>query len=163
MLGIENGRIYPEVWDQDGGHYDMTTNPELYDTENGTINNNEWTHVAFTFSAGEKFNGYVNGHLIYSVSVPDILIGTNDFNLILGAAPWDINYFGLNGYVDDVRVWRDALDSLTINQWMHKQVSPDHPSSSSLVVKYTFESQSEGHCIDCSVNSNNGVGTRINW
>ncbi len=163
MLGIDDGRVYPEIWDQDGGHYTMTDSPELYDTENGTIYSNKWTHIAFTFSAGDKFNGYVNGHLVYSVDVPDVLIGINSFDLILGAAPWDIGYFGLNGYVDDIRIWKGALDSTEINQWMHKQVTSDHPSFNYLVANYTFESHSDTYCIDVSPNSNNGVGTRINW
>lgn len=96
MLGIENGGLYCEVKDTLGLHTFTAQ----------TVPSGEWVHIAFTYRAGGRFRGYVNGIMVADEPATSQLIGDNGTtNFRIGVAPWDPNYFRANGLIDEVRVY----------------------------------------------------------
>ncbi len=83
MLGVQQGRIYPEIW-----------NPTNNSMQEGLVlPNGYWVHWAVTFQAGDKMIGYINGENVgeITVSAGDIVANNEDF--IIGIAPWDLANF----------------------------------------------------------------------
>ncbi|MEM0997792.1 MAG: peptide-N-glycosidase F-related protein [Bacteroidota bacterium] len=144
-----NGRIY---WDagNDGGNYDRIDDqatPEIYQAT--------WTHWAFVKDARTgEMTIYANGQPWFSgtgrtrnmTGITTLRLGSNG----VGTA----NYYG--GKMDEFRVWRAALDSATINEWMHRKVNPNHPHYADLLLNYEFN-EGNGMTIGDTPGTNDGM------
>lgn len=147
MLGIENGGLYCEVKDSAGNLQTFTA---------GTIANNEWTHIAFTFRVGGWFKGYINGQEIYRMPATGYQIGvptTTPFRI--GAAPWDANYFIADGFIDEVRVWSVERSQEQIREDMRMNLTT--AGASGLLGYWRFEEGSGLTTADLSGNNNHGT------
>lgn len=143
-----NGRVY---WDagQSGG-YDRIDAQAATDDYEG-----KWNHWAFAKNAetGEMYI-YLNGELWHS--------GTDRFRTMEGivkfsigsAAGWSNHY---DGRIDEFRIWNSALDEATINEWMQRTVTEEHPSYDALVVYYDFNEEDGEPVMDHSGNGFDGV------
>ncbi len=128
ILGIENGQLHPEYWDNAGV---KTTH-----TSTATVAANTWTHVAVTWESGVALKSYINGQLVASSPLTSTNpIGFNGSELALGIASWDFGSFPVNGMVDEFRMWNTTLDSSTLRKNMHRMVPPSTPG---LVAYYQF-------------------------
>ena len=129
VMGVDaGGLVYFELWN---------TTPTNYTLHgNGGITAGVWTHLAMTYTMGGKFIAYVNGVPKDSVTVAALPVGTNSNPFIIGAAPWDISSFKLNGSLDEVRVYNAALTQAQIAATMSTQIPP---STANLVAYWTFD------------------------
>ncbi|WP_212974420.1 GH92 family glycosyl hydrolase [Bacillus sp. J14TS2] len=102
MLGVQGGKLYPELWDAGGHHHTF---------EDGSILANQWVHIALTWEAGGRFIGYVNGEEVKNVSASSDPIKDNDNPFIIGGAPWDTEAFQMKGLIDEVHIYKRVLES----------------------------------------------------
>ncbi len=105
ILGVTSEKIYPEIWDTNGVHYTF---------QSGTINSNEWTHLAVTWKSGEQMIGYINGSPVDSIGASSNPIIANNSVLTIGAASWNTNAFVVNGLVDEIAIFNRALTASEI-------------------------------------------------
>ena len=146
ILGVENGQLYCEVKDSTGF---------LNAFHAGTITANTWTHLAFTYKVGGTFKGYINGNLVVSqpvTSIPIIHTGTTHF--IIGAAPWDQNYFDANGLIDEVRVYSQERTVSQIRQDMRLKLQGP---ATGLIGSWSFSEGVGTSTLDRSGYNNNGA------
>lgn len=98
VLGADNGEIFPEIWNTDGTYYSVQA---------GSIPNNTWTHLAFTFKAGDALIAYVNGREVARTAVGSAPLKIAASDLVLGRASWQ-NGYNLAGAIGEVRLWNIA-------------------------------------------------------
>jgi len=88
----------------------------------------QWMHVTGTYSANNKLEIFVNGKLLNSIHIKGTLTYTNHTDCILGMTaskdkPYNIHrtwgtvgqYFGLDGKIDEIKVYDKVLSNQTIN------------------------------------------------
>ena len=149
MIGVGNGKQYSQI-NANGNKIDFTA---------GDVPSNKWTHLAVTFSKGNggangTCYGYVNGEIVYSkTDVADAAINVSNatYQFRIGAAPWDYNYFRVNGLVDEVRIWSSQRSTSEIRENMYKNLIGDE---SNLVAYYNLDKPS-GASVPCFPDKNN--------
>lgn len=125
-----NGRIY---WDagNDGANYDRINalaSPDSYMYY--------WRHWAFTKDVR-------TGEMHIFLDGQPWLSGTGKIRDMTGITTFVIGARGdggsnYDGMVDQFRVWKTALDSAAINDWMYREVNNSHPNFADLLVAYDF-------------------------
>ena len=145
MLAVDQGRVYPEVW-----------NPTLNTFHEGFLPPLRiWNHMAFTFAAGGEMIGYVNGINVGSVNVPAGNIPSNFDDLILFISSWGNNdSFMCFGEYDEVRIWDRALSEEEIIEHLHKHLEG---TENGLVAYYDFNETTGTTVTDGSGNGNDGT------
>ena len=120
-----------------------------------------WHYVAATFD-GDYIKIYIDGRQENRVQLsqhrtiqlcPDYLAIGNGFDGVL--------WYPFKGQIDEVRLWKTAVDSITIRDWMHKKISADHPDISNLVGYWTFNEAQGSFTIDSSDYGNHGTLTNM--
>lgn len=145
-LAIDSGKLYCEVKDTIG---------VLNAFRAGSINSLEWTHVAFTFLVGGTMKGFINGIEVISMPVSATPIGnTGTTDFIMGAAPWDQNFFVFNGLIDEVRVFNTERPVDSIRKNMRIDISP---LTSGLIGYWRFAEGVGTGTSDLSLSANNGT------
>ncbi len=152
ILGIENGQIHPEYWNNVGT---KTTH-----ISTATVSANTWTHIAVTWESGVALKSYINGQLVASTTLATSApIGFNTSELSIGVASWDFGSFPVNGSLDEFRIWNTTLDSSTIRKNMHRMVPAN---TSGLVAYYQFNepvsNTQVGDCVNGLVGNVVGSG-----
>ena len=110
VLGVVNGKLYPEIWDSGGTKYSF---------QSGSIPSSEWTHLAVTWTTGGQIVGYVNGVQVNSIAASSNPIGTTSNSLVIGAAPWNLSDHRVAGQIEEVRIWNVALSETQIRDNMY--------------------------------------------
>lgn len=125
-----NSQVY---WDcgNDGSGYDRinkAANPEDFE--------GKWNHWAFTKNANTgEMHIYLNGELWHSgsgltkpINLQRFVLGQNIAN--------SVAYFGR---LDDFSVWDVALDESTIQNWMNRKITAEHPMYAHLLSYLNFD------------------------
>ena len=141
------------------GNVTMTTD------NHASITDNKWHHIAAVRNGTSK-KVYIDGKLIYSVTVGDQSVGSEGSNVFIGTARNDGYTFV--GKIDDVRFWNDERTETEIRANMFSEVTAD----SSLVAYYKFNegtgSTVEDDChsshtdADLTINQSGSASTS-NW
>ena len=116
-----------------------------------------WYHVAGTYD-GDTISLYINGELVETSLVSSTISPTTGLTARIG----DLAYGGgrqFDGKIDDVRVWSTALDGSTIQDWMCRRVTKDHPNYSNLAGYWKLDEDSGTTASDESGNGLNGTLT----
>ncbi|MBM71590.1 MAG: hypothetical protein CL847_02245 [Crocinitomicaceae bacterium] len=124
-----NSRVY---WDAgyDGGYDRIDQWSEESELEGN------WTHWAFVKNATEGTMSIVrDGQVWHTGENKDNLFG-EIVRMFLGASAWNGNNY--KGDVEDFRIWSEALDAETINEWRYTSDYSSHPSISNLMASYDF-------------------------
>ena len=150
ILGVDQGRIYPEVW-----------NPTQYDPLSGLMNPLalHWQHLAVTFTQGDSLRSYINGQLVNATAVTNAPITQNTDPLIIGISSWGNNdAFQSFGNIDEVRIWDVARTQSEIQGAMFNELSGNE---SGLVAYYDFNQNSGNNLPDVTGNGNDGTGNNV--
>ncbi len=109
------------------------------DLNGGFINDNDWHHLAVSYSQNGDKRTYHNGELKDSSN--KVLSGELVSNLLSHFAQDGTGNYSstFNGQIAEVRVWDKSLDLNEINDWRCQSISEDHPSYSSLRHYYSFK------------------------
>ena len=138
-----------------------------------TLPLNQWTHVAGTYD-GATSTVYINGQVVSSRAMTGS-IPLNDNPLGIGGDPGS-SFYGIDGALDEMRIWNRALSAAEIQQNMNCEIPT---SAANLVANYHFNQGVAGGdntnpaintLIDASGQGNNGTlnnfiltGTESNW
>jgi hypothetical protein len=94
-------------------------------SQSGALQLNTWHHVAGTFD-GHHLKLYVDGNQVASRGFKGTIDPSLNYDLKIGRIAdnntADKRYF--NGWIDDVRIWNEALSRTTISAEMNSQVNP---------------------------------------
>jgi hypothetical protein len=107
LLGVAAGKLYPEIWDSQNIRYTMSS---------GTIEAQEWFHLAITWKSGGKFKGYIDGNLVIDLDAsPDPISNTPGSEFKIGVRPHgpstDPIRFPVDGNIDDIRIYSREFDA----------------------------------------------------
>ncbi len=146
----ENSRFY---WDcgATGGSYDRIDKAATNEEVKGT-----WNHWAFTKDATTGvMNVYKNGVLWHTGTGK-----TKTFNDITNIVVGNIqgNAYPYYGKIDELSIWNEQLSQSTIQNWMNKKITPNHPNYANLFAYYPFN---EGNGNTCTDNSPQNVSSPI--
>lgn len=142
LLGVDQGKCYPEVWTPSNSNDLQGFIPPL----------GYWYHFATTVIPGDSMRIYVNGEFVGGVPVPGTSITSNTDDLIIGIAPWDLSNFQYFGHIDEVRLWSTARSGAEIFSSLHKPLSG---SEIGLIGYWDFNAATiAGGASDMSNNSN---------
>lgn len=148
IYGIEDLQVNFEVFDNNG------TNTKL---KAGSISAIGWTHVAGSYEVGGMLRIFVNGEKVGEQAASAVPVNPNTNPFRIGIAPWDVNALGLQGYVDEARYWQAVLDEETIREWMHKDVTSEHPNYDKLSFYHKYNEAGGPAVLDETDNENHGL------
>ena len=141
-----------DFWATDGSKHSCGALIPVFDEQ--------WHYVATTFD-GNVVKMYVDGNFQNQLITDDKIIQFCPDHLLI-AGGWDgATWFPYLGYIDEVRVWNTAVDSITIKEWTHKKITPEHPHWSNMVGYWKFNEGSGSSAGDSSNVGNHGVLTNI--
>ena len=107
LIGIENNLLNVEVFKKPNSNLQLTSNT--------VINDNVWSHYAISFKEGGDLiiykDGLERGKIDGATWTPPI-DAENSF--IIGAAPWDPQFFFFTGDLDDIRIFNNELTSIEV-------------------------------------------------
>ncbi|MCB0705788.1 MAG: T9SS type A sorting domain-containing protein [Saprospiraceae bacterium] len=129
-LPWSNATVY---WDcgNDGTGYDRIEKAATAQSFEG-----QWNHWTFTKNATTgTMRIYLNGTLWHSGTGKTRSIDIQNFNFG-GAVNGSNPYYGL---VDEIRVWNVELDEATIQDWLFREVSDQHPFYGNLVAYHKLD------------------------
>ncbi|WP_158559099.1 LamG-like jellyroll fold domain-containing protein [Deminuibacter soli] len=133
-----DGKVYLIVANGNGSSYGYTAA--------GVITTGKWYHVAGVFDGSQSANGdkvkiYVNGvsqSLTFAATMPSTAANTA-VDFVAGSSTVAASGTYVDGMIDEVRVWKDALPAGTIAGWKDRQLGNCHPNISSLVVYWPLD------------------------
>lgn len=138
--------------------FSITTPTGSYVINTGlnSIKQNTWHHIAYTVSAANVYTIYIDG-----VAVPFTSTGTANTANSNTANPAYIGNNttltrGLNGNIDEVRIWTGVRDQATIAS---NAMTKYQGNESGLVAYYSFSEGNKQFVFDSSLNDNTGVVT----
>ncbi len=117
-----------------------------------SLNANEWYHIAGTYD-GTTMKIYINGELDVQMSAPGSFTANTQFNIGYNYATSRI----LDGYIDEVSVFKATLSQTTIRNWMARKITSSHPNYSSLEAYYPLNEGTGTSTSDASSNGHNGT------
>ena len=136
-------------------------------SESSPLSSGVWQHIAIVKS-GSVVNIYLNGgdvtetagahiDIINAGSEPPIRIGVS--------AAIEQDY---DGNMDEIRIWNTALSQSIIQDWMHQEITTDHPNysnqvSDNLKAYYQMSDGSGTSITDNSSNSNTSTINGATW
>ena len=105
---------------------------------------NQWHHIAMVYDGSgetnkDKLKLYVDGKqkvLTFNGTIPE----TSDsvYTTLSFSGVQNVNH-SLNGSLDEIRIWKEALDGDVISQWYNKKLSKTHPEYSNILAYYSFD------------------------
>lgn len=105
------------------------------------VNDGNWHHVACVLDGNNlsdvKF--YIDGKQDVNSVVGNIDIVTNITNGIPVRISRGTNNRYFNGEIDEVKIWDTALSETTVESWMRRELTNDHPNYDNLQLYYQFE------------------------
>lgn len=146
-----------------GWKFNIGDGSSRIDLNGGNINDNEWHHIAVTYTATGDKKVFQDGALINSTSSN---ISTNiNSGLALQIMQDGTSTYGANlaGNIAEVRIWNTALSDAQINNLVCSEVDNTHANYANLL-HYWKLNETTGNSISDSKGSNNGniTGTH-NW
>jgi hypothetical protein len=153
LMGIMSGMLDAEVIG--------TGQPRL---TVGSVAVGTWTHVAVTWDLGDQFIAYIDGVNVGSVGAVSTPIpaGFGFTEVTTGSAPWDVFALGLQGSVDDLRVYDYALSSSEVavlagaSSGCDASVAPDNVTTTLLATTVRINWDAVASSVGCRVD-----GSRI--
>lgn len=115
MLAVQNGNLYPEVWDSGGTDYTFSS---------GTVPSNQWVYLVITCAANGNLIGYINGTQVNSIPFSENNIGSNTDDMAIGACAWTPRAFYVTGQLDEVRISNTIRSQNWITTCYNNQNSP---------------------------------------
>jgi len=118
----------------------------------GIIQVNQWQHVCMTYD-GTQIKLFRNGvEVAASPVLGNSAILNGSSNLVLGVLGYSVpGYYDFAGYIDEARIWYNALTSKEINQNLYRQLNGNETS---LIGYWNFD---DGTAADLTGNGRNGT------
>jgi len=124
------------------------------------VNDEQWHHIAVVVDRSSNFaRAYSDGVLKKSADISAVKNIDTDYDLGIGQDgtgnySWGYKY---GGYIDEVRIWGTALDSVTLKGWMFNSSNIiSHPQYSALRGYWRFDTVAGDSTSDASSYTNWG-------
>jgi hypothetical protein len=141
-----------EFWATDGS--------KNYILSNEPLNDELWHHVAVTYD-GNILCMYVDGFFVGQDTIGVKTIRICPKALIIGDGHDGNVWHPFKGKIEEVCLWKTALDSATVRDWAHKKITSNHPARSNLVGYWKFNEGSGSFTADSSGIGNHGTLTNM--
>ncbi|MFT6021060.1 MAG: hypothetical protein ACI9CQ_003866 [Saprospiraceae bacterium] len=152
-------------WSNGQVYWDCGANGNAFDRINGVVDPSDfagkWSHWAFTKNVSTgTMSIYLNGELFLSGTAKTNPIALASFNFASDIST-NNNYYGA---IDELQIWDVALDQATIQDWMRKSVTVDHPNYSNLLAYFQLNEGADSQLTDASASSSDAmVEGASNW
>jgi len=146
-----------------GWKFNIGDGSNRIDLNGGTINDNEWHHIAVTYSANGAKKVYQDGSLINSstsVITTDVSAG---YGLVIAQDGTNTYGFNFPGSISEVRIWSDTLTSAEINDLVCSEVDNTHPSYSDLLHYWKSDDGSGSTLYDSKGNNDGSITGTSAW
>lgn len=124
------------------------------------INDNHWHFVAATFD-GSEMRMYVDGILENQLDIGSKTIKASTNFLGIGNNSDGSQWWPFKGSIDEIRLWNTTLDSISIRNWMYKNIDESHPEYNHLAGYWQFNQNATSQALDNSTYMNNGTLTNM--
>jgi len=151
MLGLTSGEQHRLQFRLRAGGVTATLTASV-----GDLPLNTWYHVAATYD-GSTMRLYLNGTEIDSIAKYGSIAAGGSLPVEIGRSPDGSNH--LRGAIDDVRIYRSALDATEIAALVGDGVSANQPPSVSLTSPADGASYPAASTIPVSANASDADGT----
>ncbi|MFM7217763.1 MAG: LamG domain-containing protein [Bacteroidota bacterium] len=109
-LGVQNNRLFCQIIDSTGTTQGFVAGP---------VPANTWTHLAFSYQRAGRCKGYINGIQIISFPATPFPIGNSGItDLVIGAAASNQYLYGVDGLIDEVRIYNYPRTTAEIREDM---------------------------------------------
>lgn len=137
------------------GNLVLQASQGTFATTGSPISNSMWVHVAAVSTASNVFL-YVNGELTATLVNSLPTTATNQPLGIGGITGTAVPGY-LNGELDEVRIWNQALSQNEIRDWMCRKVTNNHPAYSNLIGYWRMDETSGNTAFDLSPAGNHAT------
>jgi hypothetical protein len=144
------------------GYYSYNNQWWSTPTSGTVLSLNTWHHVAGTYDNG-TVKLYLDGELLYTVNTNETTIPDSDFDWGIGEENPDGNNEFFDGYMDEVRIWTEALDQSTLQEYMLKKIDGNHPNIAGLGAYFNFDENDGSYTYDKSGNNIAGYLDGPSW
>lgn len=154
--GLNKGFVLAGNTNSNTWKFNIADGTNRMDLNGGTINDNQWHHLAVTYSSNGELKLYQDGVMVNSMTTTITTDADPLLSLGLGQ-DGTLNYSAFfNGEVNDIRIWNSVLDDLTIQNWRCLELNDTHPFDSSLL-NHWKTNEGSGTGLNDSAGNNNGT------
>ena len=121
----------------------------------------QWQHLAFSYD-GSFIRLYKNGVIVDSNAANGIITNISQ-SFKIGALDWQTTSFPMQGNVDEVRLWDEAISENVISSWMCDPVDLTHPNYNNLMGYWRLNDGNGNVVSDNSPSNLNGTLVSANW
>ncbi|MGB0429078.1 MAG: LamG-like jellyroll fold domain-containing protein [Bacteroidia bacterium] len=127
----------------------------------GVLTTGTWYHIAGTFD-GDTVSVYVNGILVGSRLYKGSITPSSGLDAKIGELA---NGSGRNfdGDIDEVRIWKSAVDENTLRDWMCQRVNSTHPDYKNLVGYFQMNEGTGSSTADSSSSALSAAINGADW
>lgn len=149
IVAVKNGQLWVEIEDNTG--VSIATSGNLL------INDDNWHHVAVVIDRATNMDLYVDGQVDGVYPLNNSLGNISGApGIMLGAGfPGASSRYYFNGFIDEVRVWDQALTPGDVQSRKDRHLNPNNFTT--LVGYWDLNEGSGVAVIDCSPNANTGT------
>ncbi len=137
--GNNDGFILACMTNQDSWKFNIGDGSNRIDLDGGSISDNEWHHIAVSVSRQNGIFTFQDGELVSSTS--DSFTGNIDSGLPIsigqdGTLTYSAEF---EGWIDEVRVWNEALSEETLADWACSNTISSHPNVNQLIGHWSMD------------------------
>ena len=140
QLQTHNGKVYCLIANG--------TNTFKY-TGSAVLSEKTWHDIAMTYdgTSSGKVKLYIDGT---EISLNSGWLGAPGSSTPNTTANFKVGNGKIDGYIDNVRVWGEALSKSTLNTWSDKTVDASHPNYADLVLNWDFEDRTSSTSVSAT-------------
>jgi len=128
---------------------------------NSILDIGQWQHLAFTYN-GTYLKLYKNGSVVDSAAANGTITNVSQ-SFKIGSLDYQTSSFPMQGNVDEVRLWDEAISENVISSWMCDPVDLTHPNYNNLMGYWRLNDGNGNVVSDNSPSNLNGTLVSANW
>ncbi len=151
--GGNKGMVLAGRGNGSGWKFNIGDGTNRIDINGGTINDNEWHHIAVTYDADGTKSVYQDGTLINTDNTIISTATDNAHALALGQDGTLTYGDHFNGDINEIRIWNMVLTQTDIDNWKCQIVDNTHPQYAALINHWKTD-EGTGTTLTDNVSSN---------
>ena len=128
---------------------------------NSILDIGQWQHLAFTYD-GSYIKLYKNGSMVDSSAANGTITNVSQ-SFKIGSLEYQSSSFPMQGSIDEVRLWDEAISENVISSWMCDPIDLTHPNYNNLMGYWRLNDGTGNGVSDNSPSNLNGTLVSANW